>query len=112
MSDKPGTQTIEAGEKSRRLSGEPVLDADLDFPVSKTFQPPTQLPTYKSVLGRLRFLSSGGKRNMSSMDAAREVSKEIYCKYFHDSVYCSSFETIVYKVNNLWETYRKGKTRK
>ena len=62
---------------SRRLSG---VNPDTDFPPCQEFQPPTMLPTYASVIGRLRYLTLGGKWNMESKQAVREVSKEIYCK--------------------------------
>ena len=48
---------------------------------------------------------------MSTKYAAREVAKEVYSKYFHDSVYCHSFETIVRRVEGLWKDYKEGRKR-
>lgn len=48
---------------------------------------------------------------MESKQAVREVSKEIYCKYYHDSVYCWKLEKIVYKVDQVWTKYRNARRR-
>ena len=70
------------GKKSRRISGELALHVDY-FPVLLKFNPPDKLPTYASVIGRMRSLCAGGKSNMSKDNAAVEVAKEVMCKYYH-----------------------------
>ena len=54
--------------KCRRLQGEIVnvlddenVNCDDPFPPCAHFQPPTQSPTQKSVIGRMRNLTRGGK---------------------------------------------------
>ena len=47
-------------KKSRRQSGEIIWEDD-HFPPCQKFQPPTKLPTIKSVVGRVRYLTKGGK---------------------------------------------------
>ena len=69
-----------SGKRSRRLSGEEVLDEDCHFPLLSKFNPPDKLPTIAGVIGRLRMLSGGGKKNLSRQQAVAEVSKEIESK--------------------------------
>ena len=99
------------GKKSRRLSGEPALDPDVNFPPSSKFQHPTKLPSWKSIISVMRYLTSGEKKTMSANEAAREVCKDIYCKYFHDSVFCIPFETMFHKVKRVWDLFKIGKLR-
>ena len=71
-------------KRSRRALGEIfTVDMDNDF----LLEPPTKRHTTKSVIGMMRNLTLGGKYNMSTRYVAREVAKEVYSKYFHDSVY-------------------------
>ena len=51
-------------KRSRRLSGEPALDENIQFPELTKFNPPDKLPTIASVIDRLRYLMGGGKKNM------------------------------------------------
>ena len=48
---------------------------------------------------------------MSALQASREVTKDIYCKYLHDSVFCVPFETVVKRVNTVWKVFKDGKFR-
>ena len=43
--------------------------------------------------------------------ACREVAKEVYCKYYHDTVYCISFEAIVKRLEKLVALFWEGKKR-
>lgn len=79
------------------MAGEPVLDADINFPALERFLPATQLPTLGSIIGRLRYLSSGGKRNWSHDQAILQVTVEVESKYYHDTVYCQHTKTILKK---------------
>ena len=62
-------------KRSKRQAGEIVWDAD-HFPPSSKFQPPTKLPTTKSVIGRFRFLTMGGKHQMKREVAISQVALE------------------------------------
>ena len=87
------------------------IDPDILFPVTTAFTPRSQLPTYKSVLGLLQYYTSGGRENKAHKDAVREVSKQIFAKYFHDTVFCISFESIVGRVEKAWKIFREGRRR-
>ena len=92
-----------------------IYDFDKDFPPCKTFQPPTQLPTVRSVIGMLRYhldRSTGSKSGIVTKDMAiREVAKQICAKFYHDTVYCVSLNTIVRKANELKKLVIEGKKR-
>jgi hypothetical protein len=67
------------------------FDADKDFPPSKYFQPPTKLPTLQSVIGMIRYhLEEVGIGKVTADMVVREVAKQIYAKYYHDTVFCVS----------------------
>ena len=38
--------------------------------------------------------------------AVREVSKLLYAKWFHDTVYCIPVNDINRKLENVWKTFR------
>ena len=44
-----------------------LLDPDVNFPKIATFNEPTKLPTYKSVIGVLRFLTENKHSHSSSV---------------------------------------------
>ena len=91
-----------------RSSGDVGVHPDVLFPAIPDLQPTTQLPTVKTVIGILRHLTI---KRVSHNDAVREVSKIVYSKWFHDTVYCVPFNTVLYKVEKLWEIFREGKKR-
>ena len=97
-------------KRSRRQSGEPVWEAD-HFPANAKFQPPTKLPTFKSVIGRVRYLTQGGKHQMKRDQAIKQVALEVESKYYHDTVYCVPLRTIERNLEKLMQTYRNGKAR-
>ena len=68
-----------------------LLDPDVNFPKIATFNEPTKLPTYKSVIGVLRFLTENKHSHSSSV---YEVSKRIFAKWYHDTVYCVQWRTL------------------
>ena len=74
-------------KKSRRQSGEPALHVD-HFPLLERFNPPEKLPSYCSIIARMRMLSAGGRSQMTSDKAAVEVAKEVIYKYYRDTIYC------------------------
>lgn len=108
-----GNSSKEGERKSRRLSGEEVLDTDNIFPACEKFQPPGKLPSLKSVLGRMKHLCGGGKgQNMMSVKCATaEVAKEVYCKYYHDNICCFHLRPIERKIEKEYEKLKEGKHR-
>ena len=96
-------------KRSRRLSGEPALYENIQFPELTKFNPPDKLPTIASVIGRLRYLMGGGKKNMEKERALREVAKEVEAKYYHDTIYCKSLATIIKELRTIWTSYSEGK---
>lgn len=98
-----------AGKKRRRHSGEPVADSEEHFPTCKRFTPPTQLSTFKGIIGRIRYLTSGGKNNKAKREAIREVSKEIKTSFCNATVYCLELRTIKKNVIKLFEEFKVGR---
>ena len=96
-------------KKRRRLSGEPCLEENINFPPLERFNPPDKLPTYASIVGRIRYLSGGGKRNMPADKAIVEVAKEVEAKYYHDTVFCKSLSEITREIKKMWTMYQDGK---
>ena len=99
------------GKRSRRQSGEPVADPDEHFPACRRFIPPTQLPSYRGVIGRIRCLTAGGKQNMSTKEAVREVSKEIETSYCNATVYSLELRAIERSVTKLYDDFKEGRKR-
>ena len=95
--------------KTRHKSGE--IDPEFVFPALSTFSPPTQLPTLKSVLGVLQSLTSGGSAQTSHTMAVNEVAKQIFSKYYHDTVYCLSIAGIKKRLTKVWSEFREGRKR-
>ena len=96
-------------KKSRRLSGEPCLLENVNFPSLERFSPHDKLPTNASIIGRIRYLAGGGKKNLSVDKAIYEVTKEVEAKYYHDTVYCKSLRMITKDIQKMWTTYQEGK---
>ena len=95
--------------RATRSSG-PLLDPEIVFPECERVS--TQLPDIKMVIGLYKFIQ---RRNIgpggSESRILREVSKLVYTKWWHDTVYCVSFETTVRKVSKLWKEYKEGLKR-
>ena len=92
--------------KTRNQSG--GIDPAIVFPSLTEFQNRSQLPTIKSVIGMLQSLTAA---RVSHDDAVREVSKLVYCKWFHDTVYCLQLVSIVRKMKKIWDVFREGRKR-
>ena len=75
------------------------------------FQPPTKLPTLRSVVGRVRFLTAGGKHQMSRDTAIKQVALEVESKYYHDTICCIPERTIERRLEKIMETFNTGKKR-
>ena len=78
-----------------------------------TFTPSDKLPDYLNVVGMSRNLLEGkGQGRGVTVDVAvREVSKEVLAKWFHDTVYHKSLNTICKMVGKVHSTYIEGKRR-
>ena len=85
-----------------------LLHPDVMFPSLPKFDHPKKLPTNLSVVGVLRYLTEA---KFSHDVAVREVSKLVYAKWFHDTVYCISLQGIQKKLRKMWDEFRKGKKR-
>ena len=95
--------------KTRHKSG--GIDPALVFPSLPRFSPPSQLPTLKSVLGVLQSLTSGGSAQTTHAKAVREVSKLIFAKWYHDTVFCLSVNAIAKRLTKVWMEFRESRKR-
>ena len=95
---------------STRHSGE-VLDADIVLPMMDKFSHRGKLPTIKSVIGVLRSMTGGGKKQVAHAIAVKEVVKLVYSKWYHDTVCCISMRSMERKLSELWKDFREGKKR-
>ena len=62
----------------------------------------------KGVVGVMRHLTSA---KVAHDKTAKEVSKLLYVKWFHDTVYCIPVNGIKRKLENVWMKFRKGRKR-
>ena len=102
------------GDRTRNRSGGPVLDPDINFPPMSHYVPKSQLPTNGCVISMVRFLLNGGAGGCgvwSLQMCLREVAKQVYAKYYHDTVYCFSVSTIERRLKELMETFNGGRKR-
>ena len=83
---------------STRSSG-PVLDPDFVFPAVSKLS--TQLPDIGSVIGMVRHHMRAGFGVRSEVDVIREVAKQVYSKWWHDTIYCISLEGIIHRITTL-----------
>ena len=56
-------------------------------------------------------LERQGKGTVTNAMAVREVAKQVYAKYFHDTVFCVSVSTIQRRVEKLRKTFSVGRMR-
>ena len=96
------------------MSGEVLLDPSVDFPEMEKFEPPNKLPSVKSVIGVLKFLASpkeAGRYQFTQDQALMEVTKSVFSKWYHDTIYCLPMSTIKRRVGDIWAIYREGSKR-
>ena len=93
--------------KSRHSSG-PVLDVDIVFPSMEKFLHKTRLSSIKSVIGVLGHLTNSKVKHEV---AVREVTKLVYSKWYHDTVYCINMRAMERKLSELWKDFREGRRR-
>ena len=96
-------------KRTRAKSG--GMEPDVVFPSIPSFVPKSQLPTTKSIIGVLRHLTAGRAAQTRHDMAVKEVSKQVYAKWYHDTIYCMSLRSIERKVGELWGVFREGKKR-
>ena len=87
-----------------------ILHHVVVFPEMSEFTPRTKLPTFKSIIGVLKFLTQNHTKT-SHKEAVKEVSGRIYANYFHDTVYCKSLRSIERGVGETWKNSREGRKR-
>ena len=46
---------------------------------------------------------------MEIQKAILEVTKEVECKYYHDTIYCKSTSQIVQDIRKMWTNFQEGK---
>ena len=85
-----------------------LLHPDVTFPTLTKFKNPTKLPTNASVIGVLWYLT---EQKFTHDDAVNEVSKLVYAKWFHDTIYCLTLQGIRKKMKKLWDVFREGRKR-
>ena len=99
-------------DKPKTRSEDKDFDANKHFPPSKQFQPPAKLPTMQSVIRMIRYhLEEVGIGKVTVNMAVREVAKQIYAKYYHDTVFCVSLSTIQRRVEALRKQFSEGRKR-
>ena len=107
-----------AGPSTR--SAGPMYNPEVHFSPNEKFQPPEKLPTVKSVLCSIlyhvRFTLKGqeggiGGGGVSVKEAIREVAKQVYSKWFCDTVCCLSISTIERKLMELFSVFKEGRKR-
>ena len=86
--------------KTRANSGS--IEPEVLFPSVPKFVPSLQLPTVRSVIGVMRHLTAA---KVAHDKAVREVSKLLYAKWFHDTVYCIPVNGIKRTLENVWMTF-------
>ena len=83
------------------------LDYSLDvaFPMISMFRPCNKLPTLASTVGLLRYYSSQRqtRKGVGSDQASREVAKILTAKWYHDTLPCINFETLVCRLVKLYQ---------
>lgn len=88
-----------------------VLDPDQVFPLCKLFQPVEKLPNNKSVICLIRYHVDRGGAGITHAKAISEVAKQVYAKWYSDTVYCVSLSTIVRRLSALWSVFFEGRKR-
>ena len=99
-----------ATHKKTRQSG-PLLDPDIDFPMIAKFSNPKKLPLYSDVIGVLRYLLESKNTNIEVNQALNEVKKNLYSKWYHDTVYCITPASILKRLQKDWAVFKEGKKR-
>ncbi|KAK5853411.1 hypothetical protein PBY51_007198 [Eleginops maclovinus] len=59
----------------------------------------------------IRYHLEMGNGKVTATMAAREVAKQVYAKYYHDTVFCVSLSTIQRKVERIWKQFSEGRKR-
>ena len=114
---KPVTRTSVKDTRPATRTAAPVSDYDYEldvaFPMVRMFQPQNKLPTLSGVAGMLRYQhdlkkSNKGGSKKQGQTPAREVAKVLYAKWYHDTLPCKEFETLVLWLTNLYPLLMSG----
>ena len=89
-----------------------IPDPDVVFPRLEAFRQPTMLPTNGDVIGVMRglMLSGDGKR-MGAEEVLNKVTKMVYERYKHDTVYCVQFTVIKRRLKRNYEIVKEARKR-
>ncbi|KAJ8400089.1 hypothetical protein AAFF_G00401280 [Aldrovandia affinis] len=59
----------------------------------------------------IRYHLEAGIGKVTTDMAVREAAKQIYAKYYHDTVFCMSLSTILRRVETFWKQFSEGRKR-
>ena len=112
----PPPQVPPQSSKPATKAAVPVaeIDYNLDvaFPLVSMFFPTNKLPTLASTVGMLRnynMLRKGTSgKALESNRASREVAKILVAKWYHDTVPTIDFETLVVRLDKLYQQVNTG----
>ena len=62
-------------------------------------------------MGRVRYLTKGGKHQEKKDMALKQVAMEVESKYYHDTIYCMPSRAIYRKLENMMSIFKEGKSR-
>ena len=96
-------------KKTRAQSG--GIDPDINFPALHQFSYPSKLPTVADVIGLLCHFTHSGGSGHNHQWATREVAKQVYVKWYHDTVFCLPLSTVERRVSDMWTEFREGRKR-
>ena len=99
--------------KAHTRSAGPVFAIDLAFPQLQIYSPVTKLPSLASVVGMLRYYTDPTKlgRGRTKEAGVAEVAKQVYAKWYHDSVTCITMKGLKKKLDNLLNQVKEGHKR-
>ena len=95
--------------RKRNTRQSEVIDPDVVFPAIPHFKEPKKLPLHSDVIGVLRYETQ--KSNTDTNDIINDIVERIYCKYWHDTVYCVYKQTIKKRVQVIWDVFKAGKKK-
>ena len=50
-------------------------------------------------------------KKVEHKQAVTEVVKLVFCKWYHDTVFCITFRSMERKLSDMWKDFREGKKR-
>lgn len=110
---KPAPQPSTSSKPTTRAAvpgADRQYDLEVAFPKISVFRPSSKLPTLGSTVGMLRFFNAQRqtKKGVRSDQASREVAKILTAKWYHDTLPCIDFESLVYRLEKLYREVITG----